>query len=335
MNGHLDNDKPQYLDSADLIGGEIGVGGQELLRRIRATSLSADYPTAECFLPHEISEYEDTGQMPNDRLAHEKTCPNCRALLSALRPDQGLISDLRDAVHHHWKAPSPPDKIDTATIVAVPRKITAGRWPIAAAAAVVLCSGAISVGVWRHSSRSVAVAPTRIPTTVDAFQVQQLVFVNETSKKQITLQLEILEDGRISIRSYPEAAAATALVNEPLLLRSSSAKSDPEERSGDLSNKVVSALASVCGPPTRVSFGSKVHDNLEQALRDQQVEVSLVSSSSNNLLVNYRGDSATLEPTQAVSSTKHFCKLLHQSAGDVASLDKSAKNVQIKVASMQ
>jgi len=171
--------------------------------------------------------------------------------------------------------------------------------------------------------------------------MEKLVFVNESGKKQMVVDVEGIGDKRISFNSYPTAAAAMALVDEPRLLRSTNTKGGLEEgtiQSGDLSYKVVLALASTCEKGPLISFASKDLTTLKHALRDQQIEVAQVSqipSKSTALVVSFHGDSATLEPVRALLSTQRYCNLLHQSAGDVVALDNSAKNVQIRVASIQ
>lgn len=344
MDHRSDNRKPEYLQSADLIADEMNMTGRELLDLIRKTALSPNYPTEECFLPQEVWEYEHTGLMPDGRLAHRDSCVNCHALLVALQPDGALTREFTAAVAQCRASGDGPssrrrEEEAVACVAAAPNfEPHARAWRKKAVAfvavAAVLCFGFLSFTYSKWALRK----PTNSEGFADQQEPRELVVTNEISKRQIRVTVKALDSGRISSSSYPAAAAATALVSEPLLLRMTGDRTnipDAAHEDTELANKIVLALSSACGKEEHTLFPSKDRESLEQALKDQQIVVWQVSPSSDNFVVKYGGHSATLEPTKALSSTLRYCRLLDRTAGDTHALDSSAKNVQIRVASVQ
>jgi hypothetical protein len=302
MNRESDKQKSRHMSSADILANQVNMQGSELLNLIRTTAMSPNYPTPECFLPHEVWEYEHTHQMPNGRLSHADICVNCNALLDALEPNLVLINEVRTEVLQNRSS------VKESPRATKPRKVAVAY---AAAAALVLVGAASLSRVTR---------------------ARDFVVTNEINKKQMRVPVRTYVNGRLSEDSYPTAAAAIALMSDPVFkLTPSSDLSESQyavnANADQLRYKIVLALASVCGQPNESVPHTQTIDTMEQALKNQRVSVKRAPSWGDEFLVNYGEDSARLESAQALSSTLHYCQLLHEQKGNALALDNGTRSV--------
>lgn len=343
MNGQSDNRKPRHIASAEMLAKETDFTGSELLHRIQATALSPDYPTAECFLPTEVWDYERTGTMPQRRLAHRDECVNCRALLAVLTPDPALTDEFAAMGASQYRA---NDKPRTER----PRE-NRRTYAATVGMAAVIVFGVVFFS-WHPLTPHSSNAPNKLTPSVNPQRLSsepaQFVVTNQTNNFQLSVPVKTYADGRLQEKSYAAAAAATALASGPdLKMRGASGGvlsniKDQGHVSVDpsvdqLRRRLVSALAYACEAPRKqgITRGEDVDaldvKALEDALKGERLQVRRVSSSNDELLVKYGSDSVTLQPNDALSSTMQYCKLLDRHRGDTRALDDGVRNVVVRM----
>lgn len=326
MHERTNNAKSQCMVSADHIASERKMTGAELLSLIRATALSPDYPTPECFLPNEVWEYEHTHNMQNGRLAHRNNCASCSALLTALdEPDRSLAEEVAKAGVSQY---SPKEHSSSAT--------AAGRRKaIAFAAAAAVFVGVISIGYVRmryfeKTEMSENSAPAIV--TFEKSTPVKLVVTDEISGQQISVLVQAYANGRLRKESYAAAAAATALVND-VSFRGTGISATEEHGNESLANdqlnlKILLALASACRSDIKNVQSPDAVGILEQALKNERLRVQRPSPDRSELLINYGDQSTKLDPYVALSSTIQACELLRQHQGDIRALNNATTKLE-------
>jgi hypothetical protein len=79
--------KPRYLESAESLRRERGMGSTQLLAQDeKRLERESSYPGPNCLNPSEIEHYVATAQLSPEATTHLDACVECESLLASLKP---------------------------------------------------------------------------------------------------------------------------------------------------------------------------------------------------------------------------------------------------------
>jgi hypothetical protein len=87
----------RFLLAAGRRAQELGISVEEVIEKDFERMRSSSYPQPDCLLPYEIEEFNQTGALPADRIAHLSECSTCASLVSAT-PSERQLAEIEAAV---------------------------------------------------------------------------------------------------------------------------------------------------------------------------------------------------------------------------------------------
>lgn len=346
---------PRLDESVQQPGLKAEIDGKKLLQQIRARAAAPNYPTAECYLPNEVLDYQLTGLFPAGRARHMDECRSCRTMMTTLVPDPLRVQEFRQEVlarrreeerlarqdddqhgTRRWLHFILPVAIGAQMVVLIVRKlhliwgstVAALFPPVAVVAQVTALIGRKLLLIYGATVAAFGILATFAAFIAPAERPYQVSTIPRPDKPVLSVNV-MLNNRKVKRTDLRKVAALWTLEEYPLKFDQPSTpsgqeKQDDLEKQNDLNQKVIQALADV-----NQQTGSESQQQTEELkaklrgyLQENNVQVGS-NEESGDLRISFEGTTAEFKADVALQNSQRHVFDLDQRSGDLSVLPRN------------